>query len=94
MSLNDRYNPAMFADEEDEPQGTVAVPLHSNGAVTKLKFCILPHKCAVSGRILWLERAYRIRERYYSVNYSSPEQSVTYTWWVDKHEYIMEKLKA
>ena len=70
------------------------LPLHTDGKVAKLRFCILPHKCAITKKILWLETAYRIKERYYTVDYCNPEHHITYTWWVDKHEYIMEKLKA
>lgn len=70
------------------------LPLHTDGEKIKLRFCILPHKCAISGRMLWLETAYRIKEKYYTVDYCNSEYKITYTWWVDKHEYIMEKLRA
>jgi len=69
-------------------------PLHSDGKVAKLRLCLLPRKCCISGKQLWLTTAYRIRERYYTVDYCNPEYQITYTWWVDKHTYIMEKLKA
>ena len=73
---------------------STAVPMHSDGKNAKLRFCFLPHKCDISGKWLWMTTAYRIREKYYSVDYTNPEHKITYTWWVDKHTYIMEKLKA
>lgn len=33
-------------------------------AKTELKFCILPKRCKLSGRVMWFERAYRSR-RYF-----------------------------
>lgn len=73
---------------------STAVPMYSDGAVAKLRFCVLPHTCAISKKRMWFKTAYKIQEKYYSVDYCNPEHKITYTWWVDKHEYIIAKLKA
>lgn len=65
------------------------VPLHSERAIVKLKFALFPHKCVLTGRRIWLEKAYRSYERYYGYN----GEGVTYVHWVDKNEYIMWKLR-
>ena len=88
MTLNNRYNPASFSDEEDN--GTVATPMYTDGAIVRLRFCFLPRKCSISGKRLWLTKAYKLTERYYS--YTGDE--MIYTWWVDKNAYLIEKLKA
>ena len=89
--LNNRYHPAAFSDEEDD--SSVATPMYSDGEITELKFCFLPHVCSLTGRRLWLEKAYRTKERYYSTFGTHPGHEVTYTQWADKHEYIVWKLK-
>ena len=67
---------------------SIAVPLHSEGAIVKLKFALLPHVCALTGRRIWLEKAYRTYERYYGYN----GEGITYVHWVDQKEYIKWKL--
>lgn len=87
MALNNRYTAAAFCDEEDS---VMATPMHTDGAVVQLKFCIIPQRCRITNKWLWLTTAYRIREEYYSTNMgmSYPEHRVTYTKWVSKHEYL------
>ena len=81
-------------EDTDGNTSSTAVPMYSSGAVAKLRFCLLPHKCAISNKRLWFKTAYRIQEKYYSIDYCNPEKKIIYTWWVDKHEYILAKLKA
>lgn len=64
------------------------IPLHSDGAIVKLQFALLPHRCALTKRRIWLEKAYRSYERYHGYN----GEVVTYIHWVDKNEYIKWKL--
>ncbi len=87
MSLNDRYNPAAFSDEEDEYN--VATPMYTDGPVVKLKFVWYPKTCSLTKKRLWLTTAYKSVERYYN-NYTDDE--IIYTHWIDKHEYIIWKL--
>lgn len=88
MSLNDRYNPAAFSDEEDEYN--VATPMYTDGPVVKLKFVWYPKTCSLTKKRLWLTTAYKSVERYYYNNYTDDE--IIYTHWIDKHEYIIWKL--
>lgn len=91
MSLNDRYNPAAFSDEEDED--TVATPMDIDSVVSNLKFCFRPHQCVITGRRLWLEKAYQIKTRYTGYDQKNQFHEITYTHWASKHEYIIAKLK-
>lgn len=97
MSLNDRFNAAaFFAGKDDDIMGyqPKPIPLHSEGKVVNLKFALFPHRCVLSGRRLWLEKAYRVVEQY--TGYDDDDmrfRQVTYVHWIDKKEYIMWKLK-
>lgn len=77
-----------MAEYEGGMEEAFAVPMHSKGVIAKLKFALFPHTCALSGRRIWLEKAYRTYERYYGYN----GESITYIHWVDQHEFIKWKL--
>jgi len=72
---------------------SVAVPLHSEGRRVKLRFALFPHKCAISGRRIWLEKAYKSVEKYAGYGDNRQYVQVTYTHWIDKNEYIKWKLQ-
>ena len=65
-----------------------AVPMYYEGKVVKLKFAILPHKCVLSSRRIWLEKAYRSVEKYSGYGDNRNYHRITYTHWIDKNEYI------
>ena len=77
-----------MAEHDGRGDAPRATPLHSEGAIVKLKFALFPHTCALSGRRIWLEKAYRTYERYYGYT----GEGVTYIHWVDQKEYIKWKL--
>lgn len=93
MSLNNRYNPAAFSDEEDDDDmGTVATPMYPDPVIVKLRFCFLPKTCQLSGKKLWLTKAYKISQTY-RARPGFPEKVITYTHWADQAQYIIWKLK-
>ena len=55
----------------------------------KLKFTLLPRRCHVTKRIMWLENAYRITSGYRQghMDYLYEHR------WYDKNEYIVARLK-
>ena len=71
----------------------MAVPMYREGIKVNLKFTWLPKSCSLTGRRLWLEKAYRTSERYTGTDGSGREAKITYVHWVDKYEYIKWKLK-
>lgn len=54
----------------------------------KLKFCFLPHRCALSKKRLWLTRAYKGIQVI-----TGPGDPVIDVYWVDKEEFILWQLK-
>ena len=55
----------------------------------KLKFTLIPRRCHVTKRILWLESAYRI-----TAGYPSGFTDWLYEHrWYDKDEYLIARLK-
>lgn len=58
--------------------------MHSQGVQTKIRFALLPRRCALSGRIIWLQKAHYFYEVYYSIT----GDIVVYSSWVHKHEYL------
>jgi hypothetical protein len=69
--------------------------LHSNGKVAKLKFCFFPQRCQISNKRIWFKTAYKVVERFYDP-WGGKEFKVasTRTYWVDKHEYIIDRLNS
>jgi len=55
----------------------------------KLKFTLLPRRCYITKRIMWLENAYCITAGYQqgNMNYLYEHR------WYDKNEYIVARLK-
>lgn len=72
---------------------SAAVPMHSEGRKVKLRFALFPHKCAISGRRIWFEKAYKSVEKYAGYGDNRQYHQVTYTHWIDKNEYIKWKLQ-
>ena len=67
--------------------------LHTSGKIAKLTFSFLPRKCEISNKSIWFKTAYKIVEHYYDLQ--QPDKVfVTYTWWLDKHEYIIDRLNS
>lgn len=56
---------------------------------TKLKFLFLPRKCSISGKLLWLTKAYKR-----IALYVGPGDPVLIVRYYDKHEYLLLKIKA
>lgn len=56
---------------------------------TRLKFVFLPKRCHVSGKLLWLELAYRK-----TAMWTGPGDPIVEHRWYDRHEYIIEQLKG
>lgn len=55
----------------------------------KLKFTLLPRRCYLTKRIMWLERAYRVTAMFrYGDNTFDYEHR-----WYDKNEYLIARLK-
>ena len=54
----------------------------------QLKFTLLPRRCYITKRILWLENAYRL-----TAMYTGPGTPVYYHRWYDKNEYLIARLK-
>lgn len=58
-------------------------------AQVELKFCVVPQRCAISGRLLWLRRAVRTTR-----TYTGPGEPVQEHRWYDQHEFLMFQLKG
>ena len=54
----------------------------------KLKFTLIPRRCYVTKRILWLESAYCL-----TAMYTGPGTPVYDHRWYDKDEYLIARLK-
>ena len=54
----------------------------------QLKFTLLPRRCYITKRILWLEYAYRL-----TAMYTGPGTPVYDHRWYDKDEYLVARLK-
>ena len=59
---------------------------HSIG--TQLKFVFFPKRCHASGKLLWLELAYRK-----TAMWTGPGDAIFEHRWYSKLEYIIEQLK-
>lgn len=55
----------------------------------ELKFCFFPTRCFYSGKNLWLKKAYRG-----TAILTGPGDSIFQHRWVDKKEYIFQKIKG
>ena len=54
----------------------------------QLKFTLLPRRCYITKRILWLENVYRL-----TAMYTGPGTPVYDHRWYDKDEYLVARLK-
>ena len=54
----------------------------------QLKFTLIPRRCYITKRILWLENAYCL-----TAMYAGPSTPVYEHRWYDKNEYIVARLK-
>ena len=54
---------------------------------TELKFILFPRKCYITGKALWLEKAYK-----QTAMYTGPGDPVFEHRWYDKNEFIKYKL--
>jgi hypothetical protein len=55
---------------------------------TEVKFALLPHRCYLSNRLIWLKFAYR-----QMAMYSGPGDVIYDERWYNKHEFLIAKLK-
>jgi len=55
---------------------------------TELKFLFFPQRCFISGKRLWLEKAYKS-----TAMYLTPDGTVFEHRYYDKYEYLMFKLE-
>jgi len=58
-------------------------------AVWTMEFAWLPHRCDATGRIIWLQRAYRGR-----AVWIGPGDDAVETRWNDPHEHLICALKG
>lgn len=75
---------------EYDGRDVTATPMHYEGETVKLKFCLTPHVCAISGKRLWFKFAYLLHRKF--SNRAAQAYEIVYTHWVDKNEYIIWKL--
>jgi hypothetical protein len=54
----------------------------------QLKFVLWPHRCALSGKQIWVEHAYRGTRII-----TGPGTPVVQHYWIDRNEFIVWKLK-
>lgn len=54
-----------------------------------LSFAWLPHRCAVSNRLIWLERAYHGQQVI-----TGPGSDVVLHWWMTKEEFMVNRIKG
>jgi hypothetical protein len=55
----------------------------------KLKLCVAPHRCFLSGKMLWGKQAY------YGENWiTGPGDPVVQKYWIEKHEFLIWNLKG
>lgn len=66
------------------------MPLHLDA---KLRFCIFPQRCQISNNRIWFKTAYKIVEQYYDPRHGNKVAS-THPYWVDKHEYMIDRLRS
>jgi hypothetical protein len=55
---------------------------------TQLKFCLWPRRCYISGKRLWLKKAYKE-----TAMWTGPGDPVYESRWYDRYEFIMLTLK-
>ena len=60
-----------------------------NRAQWSMKFAILPHRCELTKKIIWLQFAYRGR-----ASYGDPSDAVYEYRWHDRHEHLFWVLKG
>jgi hypothetical protein len=54
----------------------------------RLKFAVVPHRCAVSGRRIWMEYAYRGTRTYGPRDHQTAEH-----FWISSIEFMIWRLK-
>ena len=59
------------------------------GAIWELKFAWLPHRCDITGKEIWFERAYRG-----ITTGLSQSGKVVHSRWITKDVWLVEKLKG
>lgn len=52
------------------------------------KFCFLPHRCSLSNRLLWFTKAMKA-----TMTITGPGEPVQLTYWQDKNEHLLWKIK-
>ena len=55
----------------------------------QLKFCLWPRKCYYTQKNIWLKKAYKG-----TAMWTGPGDPVFEHRWVDKHEFLIKKLKG
>jgi len=66
----------------------VNTAFHSRAQWTK-EFAWLPHRCDATGRIIWLQQAYRGQ-----AVWTGPGDDAVETRWHDRHEHLIYALKG
>ena len=62
---------------------------HNRVSNWQLKFAWLPHRCDITGKMIWLQLAYRGRARW-----TGPGDDAVETRWHDRHEHLIYTLKG
>ena len=56
---------------------------------SRLSFALLPQRCHISNKLIWLEDAYKQTARW-----TGPGHPIYETRWYDKHEFLIAQLKG